>query len=60
MEISILVKIVKNKDFGENCRKISSKLSKNLNFGQNCQKFSILVNIYQNVDFGHIWRKYWF
>ena len=49
MEISILVKIVEKSQ-------IWSNLWKNLDFGQNCRKFSILVKIYQNVDFGlKIW-----
>ena len=64
MEISILVKISENLDFGQNCRK-------NLDLGHHFWKISILVNIFgnldlglvkieHNVDFSQIFKRLWF
>ena len=60
LAISILVKIYKNLEFGQNCRKKSqiwSNVSKILDFGPNCGKMLIWVKTYQNVNFSHVLQK---
>ena len=69
LEISKLVKVTENLDFGQNFKKIrlwsksfknfdfGQNFSKNLDFGQNYRKISILVKIFENLDFGQRFRK---
>ena len=75
-KFSILVKTYQNVEFGQNCRKywLKSKFFKNfrqmsvwveihkyIDFGQSCRKISILVNIYENLDFcQNLWKsRFW-
>ena len=70
--MSILVKISKNPNFGQNCRKFSILIktyqnidfsqffAKKVDFSKNFRKMSIWFKIYKYPDFGRDFRKSWF